>query len=659
MSPLLTSQRTVLSLALGLAMSINSLGQLPVPELIALGRLGGTLGQQHQPIEGAVGTNLANSKAHWLALENIETVVLPESLEAKKIPVRAINELGLSNSRNFLLTRQAWNLATNNESASSATEIRLENFYQDECVETGRNYYRFHSETDQVIRMDGLAQSLDSRARLVMSIQTADNRTLAMSAATHEMDPSLEVKLLANQDYRILVHDQLFRGGGEYRYAIFLTSSLANNRIHLQHPRASFVRAAQTELPEIQHSETTAPSSQSLATTVAWPCRIAGAFQSNSDMDEFDLMCEQNVDLVAETISQRIGESTDCALALYRVDNAGLANEQRVLVAENDDMQAVGNAELRFNIKDPLLRFRIPQTGLYRLIVRNQQRQSTLNSPSGSAIAAPKYTLELRRPNPGFVLAASWSSQVRDLEQARISTGSIPIGGIATIAVHAVRFDGFDKPIQIQVDGLPANVQGGLGVIAENQNFTRLQLLHDGTVGPQTISPLQLIGTSADFKFVATPVEFVAPSIDTFRASTSKVSDSLVLQVSETRTSPLSIELGAKDPMVIEGIRGTPIQLPLRVTRRPGGEAAPILFRLLQGPAKVTSAEVKIEPNINEGTIELQIPKDTPLGESLVCGLCETTISFPNPDPNAPEKTISRVIQLPTNNVRIRIGDAP
>lgn len=659
MSPFLTSQRTVLGLVFGLIMSINSLGQLPVPELIALGRLGGTVGQQHQPIEGAVGANLANAKAHWLAVENIEAVVLPDSLDTKPIPVRAINELGLSNSRNFLLTRQVWNLASNNESASSPTDVRLENFYQDECVETGRNYYRFHSEADQVIRIDGLAQSLDSRARLVISIQSADNRTLAMSAATHQMDPSLEVKLLANQDYQILVHDQLFRGGGEYRYAMFLTHSLANHRIHPQHPRASLVRAPLAELPEIQHSETVAPSSQSQATTVAWPCRIAGAFQSNSDMDEFDFVCEQNADLVAETISQRLGEPTDCALALYRVDNAGLANEQRVLVAENDDMQAVGNAELRFNIKDPLLRFRIPQTGLYRLILRNQQRQSTLNSPAGSQIASPKYTLELRRPNPGFVLAANWSSQVRDLEQARIATGSIPIGGIATIAVHAVRFDGFDKPIQIQIDGLPANVQGGVGVIADNQNSTRLQLLHNGTVGPQTTSPLQVIGTSADLKSVATPVEFVSHSIDTFRSSTSKVADALVLQVSETRTSPLSIELGAKDPVMVEGIRGTPIQLPLRVTRRPGGEAAPILFRLLQGPTKVTSAEVKIEPNINEGTIDLQIPKDTPLGEALVCGLCETTISFPNPDPNAPEKTISRVIQLPTNNVRIRIGDAP
>jgi len=640
-------------------MSINSLGQLPVPELVALGRLGGTVGQKHLPIEGAVGINLANAQTHWFAVENIETVALPDGQESKRVPVRAINELGRSNSRNFLLTQQAWNLATNNESASSPTDVRLENYYQDECVETGRNYYRFHSETDQLIRIAGLAQSLDSRARLVISVQSADNRTLAMSAATHEMDPSLEVKLLANQDYRILVHDQLFRGGGEYRYAMFLTTSLTNNRIQLQHPRASFVRTPLTELPEIQHSETVDPSSQSQATTVAWPCRIAGAFQSNSDMDEFDFVCEQNADLVAETISQRIGESTDCALALYRVDNAGLANEQRVLVAENDDMQAVGNAELRFNIKDPLLRFRIPQTGLYRLIVRNQQRQSKLNTPSGSVVASPKYTLELRRPNPGFVLAANWSSQVRDLEQARISTGSIPIGGIATIAVHAVRFDGFDKPIQLQVDGLPANVQGGLGVIAENQNFIRLQLLHDGIAGPQSISPLQLIGISADLKSIATPVEFVSHSIDTFRSSTSKVSDPLVLHVSETRTSPLSIELGAKDPTVIEGIRGTPIRLPVRVTRRPGGEAAPILFRLLQGPTKVTSAEVKIEPNSNEGTIELQIPKDTPLGEAMVCGLCETTISFPNPDPNAPEKTISRVIQLPTNNVRIRIGDAP
>ena len=657
MSPCIARKQSALGLCLGLFMSSVLFGQLPVPELVALGRLGGLVGQSHQPLDGAAGTNLANVKTFLLGGENIESLTLPDGQDQKQIPIRAISDLGLSNSRNFLLTKQPWSIATSNEAVATPTDVALEQYYQDECPEAGRNFYRFHSDRDQIIGIDCLAQSLDSRARLVLSVQSADNRTLGTSAASNEVDPSLQVKLLANHDYRIVVYDHLFRGGAEYRYAIRLSSSLDRSRIPSQLPRTCFVRAPLVDQPLIQHTEIVDASAS--PTAVAWPCQVAGEFQFNGDMDVFDFMCEQNADLVAEVISQRQGEPTDSALALYRVDNAGQANEQRVLVAENDDIEAVGNAELRFNIKDSLLRFRILQTGLYRLIVRNQQRLSLLNNLVESSVVSPKYTLEIRSPVPGFVLAAHWASPVRDLEQARISTGSSPIGGIATVAVHALRFDGFDKPIEIQVDKLPANMQGGTGVIAEGQNFARLQLQHDAAVGTQVVSPLQVIGTSSEKRSVATPVEFIFHSIDTFRASSSRLSDALVLQISESRTCPLTVELGPKDAAIIEGIRGTPIKLPIRVTRRPGGEAAPVLFRLLQAPIKITSAEVKIEPNVNEGMIELQIPKDVPLGDSLVCGLCETTISFPNPDANAPEKMLSRVIQLPTTNVRLRIGDAP
>jgi hypothetical protein len=84
-----------------------------------------------------------------------------------------------------------------------------------------------------------------------------------------------------------------------------------------------------------------------------------------------------------------------------------------------------------------------------------------------------------------------------------------------------------------------------------------------------------------------------------------------------------------------------------------------ITVRLHHSPTKTTAAEIKIEPKASEGVLDLQIPKDAPIGEFLFGALCESAVSVPNTDPAAKDKTKSITLQLPSSSIRVRIGDAP
>ena len=123
------------------------------------------------------------------------------------------------------------------------------------------------------------------------------------------------------------------------------------------------------------------------------------------------------------------------------------------------------------------------------------------------------------------------------------------------------------------------------------------------------------------------------------------------------------MELGAlgempMDPIAIDAVRGQPIKIPVRIARRPGGES-PVTVRLHHTATKTTAAEIKLEPNVADGTLDVQIPKDAPLGEYLFGTLCEVLVTVPNPDPMAAEKSLKHTLQIPSSNVRLRIGDAP
>lgn len=674
----------------------HAIAQLPSPELNALGQLGGQIDQPIVPLDKATGQNLAESVPRFSS-SAIKDGKIPGDTPPGVVQVRAQNSLGLSNSRNFLLTSQPWTIVTGNESYATAAGISLDGMFQDECPERGRNYYRLKLDRDQNIEIESFAHSLDSRAQLNLSILTSSTTKIAFANATNDRDAVLRCKLLANTEYTLVVHDHLYRGGPDYRYAICVKSvsdDLLLNRstgksasarwrelcsqlamvqsstephklINPQylHPRCSLVRPPVVDKAPTVHEEGSTPNA--VAVTVEFPTLIDGVFDANDDVDLFDFDCEKDANVVIEVVSQRVGQLTDSAIVVYRVENPKLPNEKLNRLGENDDLPATGNGEMRFANKDSILAFKAPEKGTYRLAVRNQQNSDRLATP-------PRYAVEIRQPTPGFVLACHWSCPVRDLDQARMTTNTINLGGSAFLGVHALRFDGFNAPIELTVSGLPVDLRGGTGVIAMDQNSATLSLWHDEkSSAPATSEPVVSLNVAGQSKVgeqtlssLATPVEVIWGLIDTFRSPIARITTELQCIRSASRTCPVTIELGPVaanpgEPIVMSGIRGQPLKVPIRITRREGGQESVVLVRLRQTPTKTTAAEVKLEAKSTEGTLELQIPKDAPIGEYLLSTLCEAPVTIPNLDPAAKDKTTKITLQLPSSCIRLRIGDAP
>lgn len=664
------------------------LGQLPLPELNALRQLGAQKGTPITPLQDATGVRLGQSSALF-SNEQLQPTQLPAEAIPGLYQLSAASELGVTNSRSFLVTADPWVVAAGNENSDSAVPVTLQTYYQDECPERGRNYYRFKSELDQTIRIQAMAFALDSRARLVLALQSPALATIASASASNDADPAIVVSVKANTEYTLVIHDHLFRGGAEFRYAIHLEASptgfaLPKPLVEDWIQQANFLKALQNDSPNhgpsvpeiwqtratilrlpqptsanLQHIETESPNGKAMK--VAWPCVVSGEFQSNGDSDSFDIECEPNTDVMIECVSHRLSEPTDSALLVYRVDNPGQPNEKLSRVAENDDMPAIGYGELRFPNKDSMSSFKSADKGTYRVMLLDQQ-----NSNRKSRV--PRYAMEIRRPQPGFALAASSVCQVRDPEQARLISSTICVGGASMVSVHAFRFDGFNAPIEISVSGLMSDCRGGSGIMAADQNIATINLWHDsqsepatppGTLSRLTVKGMAKIGEQS-FESIATPVEVVWNATDTFRSPTAKIAHRLQLAKSNI-TCPITVELGTKDansvdPIVMPAVRGTPLKIPVRVTRRTGGES-PITVRLHHTPTKTTAAEIKIEPNVNDGVLDLQIPKDAPVGDYLLGALCEVAVTLPNPDPAAAEKTVKYNLQLPSSNIRLRIGD--
>ncbi|MEQ1830138.1 MAG: hypothetical protein ABL921_29525, partial [Pirellula sp.] len=618
------------------------------------------------------------------------------------VSLRAKNEFGLSNSRNFLVTSEPWSIVAGNETESNAFPMTSGQYFQDECPDRGRNFYRIRFERDTQIEIHSYARSLDSRARLNMLIQLSaspqSSQSIATANSTIDRDATLIANLKANTDYTLVVSDHLFRGGPEYRYAIFMKSidgqstlqadplrasdawtSICDMLAKLRtpngeavfdprfvHQRNSMLRPPSVDGNPVIHTEQISNNDQALAVT--WPVKIAGSFDSNDDVDAFDFECDKEANVVIEIVSQRVGELTDCLLVIERIENKGQPNEKRTRIADNDDGPVIGNGEMRFLNKDSLISFRAPAQGTYRLIVRNQQRFDMRSR-------SPSYVVEIRQPNPGFLLSTHWAFPIRDLDQSRLTSNTISTGGVLMLTVHAIRYDGFSEPIDIRVEGLPADIVGGAGIIASDQSATTISLWHDTqkSAGPdvQDIARLQVVGHAnrsdkdKPTVVIATPLEVVWNQIDTFRSPLSKLSSSLLLNRSQARTCPLTIELGPKSTDLqsrspsLNAVRGQPLKVPVNVTRRPGGEASVVTLRLRQFPTKATAAEVKIEAKSNEGSLDLQIPKDAPLGEYMLSALCEAPVSVPNTDPAAKDKNVNLTLQLPSSSIRIKIGDAP
>ncbi|HLK64674.1 MAG TPA: hypothetical protein VKU19_14615 [Bryobacteraceae bacterium] len=138
--------------------------------------------------------------------------------------------------------------------------------------------------------------------------------------------------------------------------------------------------------------------------------------------------------------------------------------------------------------KDSLLHFTAPADGDYLVRIRDVQGLGGENYP---------YRLTVRHPRPDFRLTVSPRNP------------NVPAGGAIPVAVTAFRIDGFEGPIDISLEDLPAGLHASAATIGSSQISATIVLRADAGVKLPAAIPLKVVGkaiaASAKLSHFASP----------------------------------------------------------------------------------------------------------------------------------------------------------
>ncbi len=400
------------------------------------------------------------------------------------------------------------------------------------------DYFTFEAEQGQRIVLKVLAQRLDSKMDATLVLCDASGRELMSDRDTYRLDPFLDFTAPAAGEYVVKIYDYLYRGGPEYAYRLSVgtqphiayifppagrpgsrqsyvvygqnlpggkTSSVLNPQgvpleektveitlpqdAHLL-PVNSFLEPRQVvaggidfrlNSPEgVSNSASlgfaTAPLVSELepnnqphsAQRVSLPCEIQGQFFPQADQDWFVFEAEKGASYWIEVFSHRLGLPTDPVVVLQRLSVDGNGLEQPELVARlDDDNTFLGDERYNTGSRDPVFRFKAEHDGTYRLKIHDlaatrESRPSQL------------YRLSIRHSDPDFHLLVATDDPGGSNDDGIIWEPLVRLGGKTRMNVMAIRRDGFEGRIDLEVKGLPPGISFPGATILEKSNGTYL-----------------------------------------------------------------------------------------------------------------------------------------------------------------------------------------
>jgi len=126
--------------------------------------------------------------------------------------------------------------------------------------------------------------------------------------------------------------------------------------------------------------------------------------------------------------------------------------------------------------RDSYLVFDAPVAGEYDLVLRD------VRGMSGEKFS---YRLTARLPRSDFRLSANPRNP------------NVPVGGTIPVTVTAQRMDGFDGPIEVVVEGLPAGLRATRGLVAKGQVNATILLSAESNAKLVASVPLRVVGRAA------------------------------------------------------------------------------------------------------------------------------------------------------------------
>jgi hypothetical protein len=492
---------------------------------------------------------------------------------------RVMSRLGVSSSRVFSVdslpevTRTAANTTL-----ATALDLQVDSICNANVTAKAVDHYRFSASTGQRIIVHCAARSIDSKLDAVLIIGDEAGRDLKVERRGGLIDFTVP----ADGKYTIKVHDLTFNGGPAYFYRLSLRQ-LPTDAALPQFATTQSVSAFSwppSGLAAVAGSQEIEPNQDhSDAQKINLPCDISGSFFPAADVDMFEFAAKKGEVWWIEVASERLGRPTDPAIVVQLVEPStpGDANSPPKFtdVAELSDIPspmktssngyAYDGPPFNGGSADILGKLEIQQDGIYHL---------QLSDLFGGTRKDPRnvYRLIIRQAQPDFALVA-WGihMELRNGDRAALSK-PIALRGGQTVALEVVtvRRDGFDGPIELAMDGLPAGVTAQ-GITIPAGKSRGIMLVTADVSAPPALVHANFVGRAeTDGQAVSRScrlAEMTWPVPDAWsEIPTPRLVSSVPVSVSAAEQAPLTI--AAKEKNVIEVAAGQKAIVPLVLTRR-------------------------------------------------------------------------------------------
>ena len=577
------------------------------------------------------------------------TVTVADNVPAGVYDVRIAGRLGVSNPRRFVVhsspTGTPLFITPPASRRAATTPHRFESGQIiDANVSAGAiDHYQIPLHQGKPVAVRLLAQLIDSPLIGSVTVRDPDGNRVHAVRGAEGIDPRGQFVPASDGVYSISVSDFLYRGGPDFQYQLWVEPVDAIQPAPTNVPalarvtfldREAFLPSSAT-LPDdratddrVTMTETESADSIMLpldpAANVRQSVVVAGIFDSPDDRDAYEFSAEKGKPLWVEVVSDRLGEPTDARVRIERAEPTKVDGEPKISwsqVAVFDDSQSVGGASMRMHSNDPAALFTPPDSGTYRLIVRDLDRGVSLS-------ATQRYRLIVRTPRPGFNLLAYRVFPGQDASTARNHGAHLIRGGSVALGVLAVRHDGFAGEIRIGTRDLPAGLSCPPAVIGRGQTKTQISVTAADDA-PAAITTVKIIGEAdLDDQVVsvgAAPATIVIGAGSGRQAIRSRRCENLEIAVSQTDTMPLSLRFA--DAAEIKIARGGSAELAFTLRRLGGGNAACVV-RARDLPTGISIADVTVPADKVDGKLTIKATDKATVGPHTFCLQTETKVKL-------------------------------
>jgi hypothetical protein len=532
---------------------------------------------------------------------------------------RLLTRLGISSARCFSVgSLQEVARTKPNTSAETALELAVGSVCNAFTTARAIDFYTFKAARGARLLLDCTTTGIDSRLTSVLVLSDEQGREMLAERRTGFIDFTAP----ADGKYTLKVHGLTYQGGAEnfYRLAV---SEVAPGKPVARQPVTPAVSAA--SMPKIDPAATpfvdeVEPNNKAAqAQKIQLPCAIRGAFATAGDVDTYEFEGKKGDVWWVEAVSARLGLPTDPFVLVQRVTK-GPSGEVLTDVAEFNDIPspvklssggyAYDGVPYDVGSPDALGKLECKEDGIYRLQIRDLFGGT--RSDAGNV-----YQLVVRQAAPDFSVV-NWAMhmELRNGDRANLSK-PVALRGGATMAfdVVALRRDGFDGEINIEVENLPPGVKAaGLRIPPGKSQGTLL--LTAAEDAPRGVSVAKVFGRAqingAEVRRNCPSASMAWPVKDhSAEVPAPRLFADMPVSVGGAELTPLSILPGQEQPF--EAVAGQKLTVPLKLQWRGEFSAGPVKLKPLGADfAGVAAFDVASKAAQSEVVLDLAALKLTP-----------------------------------------------